>query len=105
MKVVSQAERIISQEKLEQMAKKQLEMELRGTVTVKSIEKKDNLENLAHYVSGIKKYSFSVSCFEYQIAPLIITMMMMMVEWSEGKGFTDSPSSLKVCELLCSDGL
>lgn len=56
--VVSQGEGLISLERLNEKTRKQFEMERKGTVTVKSIEKKDNLENLAHYVRTLK-ISFS----------------------------------------------
>lgn len=51
--MVSQAEGLISLERLAEKAREQFELERKGTVTVKSIEKKDNLENLAHYVSTL----------------------------------------------------
>lgn len=38
-------------EKLNAMVDEQLKMELKGTITVKSVERKDGLENLSYYVS------------------------------------------------------
>ncbi|CAL8101094.1 unnamed protein product [Orchesella dallaii] len=46
---VSPAEGLISIEHLKNMADQQLKMELEGTVTIKSIERKDGLENLPYY--------------------------------------------------------
>jgi hypothetical protein len=71
MQVVSQASGLISLGKLEEMAKKQLKLERKGTVTVKSIEKKDNLENLAHYVRTLKiSFSYLIS-YDSRVDPLL----------------------------------
>jgi hypothetical protein len=64
--VVSQGQSLISLERLQENTRKQFETERKGTVTIKSIEKKDNLENLAHYVRTLK------ISFAYRFPPGIL---------------------------------